>query len=200
MEFDIFHLHGFAPRSPSCGFEHGFVVKTESEFRHAGQIAFQFDGAEDLAAENIPRRAHQQIERFNDIQEHLVFPIPNALTPPTDGICDGNGRSSLDLEFVAFLRDVLLEDFGFGSLRVAEIHHFVEKLVDDDEIVADGFLLQGFEVFGEDGDEAVEEEEDRGGVRVAFGEGEDVEVGVPDVEVLGLAVGEYFLGERKHGN
>ncbi len=101
---------------------------------------------------------------------------------------------------MAFLRDVLLEDFGFGGLRVAEIHHFVEKLVDDDEIVADGFLLQGFEVFGEDGDEAVEEEENGGGVRVAFGEGEDVEVRVPDVEVLGWAVREYFLGESKNGN
>ena len=75
-----------------------------------------------------------------------------------------------------FLRDVFLEYLGFCSLRVTEIHHFVEELVDDDEVVADGFFLEGFEVFGEDGDEAVEEEEDGGGVGVAFGEGEEVEV------------------------
>ena len=85
---------------------------------------------------------------------------------------------------MTFLRDVFLEDFGLGGLRVAEIHHFVEQLVDDDEIVADGFFLEVLEVVGEDGDEAVEEEEDRRGVGVEFGEGEQVEVGVSDVEVL----------------
>lgn len=75
-----------------------------------------------------------------------------------------------------FLRNVFLQDLGFCGLRVTEIHHFVEEFVDDDEVVADGFFLEGFEVFGEDGDEAVEEEEEGGGVGVAFGEGEEVEV------------------------
>lgn len=67
-----------------------------------------------------------------------------------------------------FLRDVFLEDLGFGGLRVAEIHHFVQKFVDYDEVVADGFFFEGFEVFGEDGDEAVEEEEDGSGVWVSL--------------------------------
>ena len=82
------------------------------------------------------------------------------------------------------LRDVLLEDLRLRGLRVAEIHHFVEEFVDDDEVVADGFFFEGLEVFGEDCDEAVEEEEEGGGVWVSFCEGEEVEVGVSDVEVL----------------
>lgn len=85
---------------------------------------------------------------------------------------------------MTFLRDVLLEDLGLGGLRVTEIHHLVEELVDDDEVVADGFFLEGLEVLGEDGDEAVQEEEEGGGVGVSFCEGEEVEVGVADVEVL----------------
>lgn len=77
---------------------------------------------------------------------------------------------------MALLRDVLLQYFGFGGLRVTEIHHFVEQLVDDDEVVADGFFLESFEVFGQGGDEAVEEEEEGCGGGVAEGEEEDVEV------------------------
>ena len=82
------------------------------------------------------------------------------------------------------LGDVLLEDLGLGGLRVAEIHHLIEELVDDDEVVADGLLFEGFEVLGEDFDDFVKEEEDLGGVGVALCEGEDVEVVVADVEVL----------------
>lgn len=83
-----------------------------------------------------------------------------------------------------FLCDVFLEDLGLGGLRVAEIHHLVEELVDDDEVVPDGFFLELLEVFGEDLDDLVEEEEDLGGICVSFGEGKEVEVVVSDVEVL----------------
>ena len=85
---------------------------------------------------------------------------------------------------MGFLGDVFLENFGLGGLRVAKIHHFVEEFVDDDEVVADGFFFEGFEVFGEGLDEAVEEEEEGCWVGVAFCEGEEVEVGMADVEVL----------------
>ena len=62
-----------------------------------------------------------------------------------------------------------MEDFALGSLRVAEVHHFVEELVDNDEVVSYTFFFEFFEVFGEDFDDFVEEEEDLGGVAVAFG-------------------------------
>lgn len=70
---------------------------------------------------------------------------------------------------MGFLGNVFLQDFRFRGLRVAEIHHFVEEFVDDDEIVADGFFFEFFEVFGEYFDDFVQEEEDFGGVGVAFG-------------------------------
>jgi hypothetical protein len=69
-------------------------------------------------------------------------------------------------------------------LRVAKIHHFVKQLVDDDKVVADGFFFELFEVFGEDLDDFVEEEEDFGGICVAFREGEEIEIVMSDIEVL----------------
>jgi hypothetical protein len=77
-----------------------------------------------------------------------------------------------------------LEDLGFRSLRVAKVHHFVEQFVDNDKIVADRFFFKCFEILRENFDDFVEEEEDLGGVGVALGQGEEVEVVVADVEVL----------------
>jgi hypothetical protein len=77
-----------------------------------------------------------------------------------------------------------LEDLGFRRLRIAKVHHFIKKFVDDDKVVADGFLLERLEVLGKDLDDFVQEEEDFGGVGVAFGQGEEVEVVVADVEIL----------------
>jgi hypothetical protein len=53
-------------------------------------------------------------------------------------------------------------------LWVAKVHHFIEKFVDDNEVVAYRFFFEFFGIFGEDFDNFVEEEEDLGGVRVAF--------------------------------
>jgi len=86
---------------------------------------------------------------------------------------------------VRFLGDVFLEDLRLCCLRVAEIHHLIQQFVDDDEVVADGFLLEFFEVFGKYLDDLVEEEEDLGGICVSFCEGKEVEVVVSYVEVLG---------------
>lgn len=69
-------------------------------------------------------------------------------------------------------------------MRVAKIHHLIEQLVNDDEIVPDGFLLELLEVFGEDLHDLVEEKEDLGGICVSFGEGKEVEVVVSDIEIL----------------
>lgn len=102
----------------------------------------------------------------------------------------------MDLELVGFLGDVLLEDLGLGGLGIAKVHHFVEKLVDDDKVVANRLFLEGFEVLGEDLDDLVEEEEDFGGIGVALGEGEEVEVVVADVEVLWPSVCCMARGER----
>lgn len=40
----------------------------------------------------------------------------------------------------------LLENLGLGCLGVSEIHHLVQQLVDDDEVVPDTLLLELLEV------------------------------------------------------
>ena len=58
----------------------------------------------------------------------------------------------------------LLQDLGLCRLRESEIHHLVQQLVNDDEVVPDGLLFQLLEVFGEDGGETVKEDDDLGSV------------------------------------
>ena len=64
--------------------------------------------------------------------------------------------------------DALLENLALRCLRITEIHHLIHELVDDDKVVTDGLLLELFEVFDKDGDKAVEEEDDLGGICVPF--------------------------------
>ena len=63
-------------------------------------------------------------------------------------------------------------------MRITKIHHLVQQLVYDDEIVPYRFLLEFFEILCKDFDNFVQEEEDFGGVGVALRESEEVEVGV----------------------
>ena len=59
-----------------------------------------------------------------------------------------------------------MENLALRCLRVTEVHHLIHELVDDDEVVADGLLLEFFKVFDKDRDKAVEEEDDLRGICV----------------------------------
>lgn len=72
------------------------------------------------------------------------------------------------------MSNVFLEDLGLGGLGIAKVHHFVEKLVNDDKVVADGFFLQSLEVLGEDLDDLVQEEKDSGGIGVALRQRQEI--------------------------
>ena len=48
MEFDVFHFDGFSAGGAACGFEHDFVVESETELGHSGEVALHFDGTEDF--------------------------------------------------------------------------------------------------------------------------------------------------------
>lgn len=80
------------------------------------------------------------------------------------------------LEFVGFCLDEALEQLDLGCLRVPVIHHFVQQLIDDHEVVADGLLLCFLEVAFEDVHEGVQEAEDHDGVVVLLGDGDQVEI------------------------
>lgn len=63
----------------------------------------------------------------------------------------------MDLELVRLLRNVFLQDLGFGGLWVAKVHHLVEQFVNNNKVVSDGFFFEGLEVFGKDFDDFVQE-------------------------------------------
>lgn len=79
---------------------------------------------------------------------------------------------------------LLLQNLALCRLRVSKIHHLVEQFVNDDKVVSNTLLFQHLEVFGEYLHNLVEEQKDLGGIRVSFGQCEDVEVTVTDIEVL----------------
>ncbi len=59
---------------------------------------------------------------------------------------------------------LLLENLALRGLGVSEVHHLVHKLVNDDKVVADGLFLELLEVFNKHLDQAMEEEDDFGGI------------------------------------
>ena len=69
--------------------------------------------------------------------------------------------------------DALLENLALCCLREAEVHHLVHELVDDDEVVADRFLLEFFEVLDENLHQSMEEQDDFCSIGVAFGQSKD---------------------------
>ena len=69
-------------------------------------------------------------------------------------------------------------------MGIAKVHDFVKKFVYNNKVISYGLFLEFFEVFGEDLNDSVEEEEDLGGVRIPFCESEEVEIVVANVEVL----------------
>ena len=61
------------------------------------------------------------------------------------------------------IEDILLKNLALGRLWVPKVHHLVEELVYDDEVVTNALLFEFFEVFDEHGDESMKEENDFGG-------------------------------------
>jgi hypothetical protein len=68
--------------------------------------------------------------------------------------------------------------------------HTIQELVDQDKVVLDGFLIELPKVAPAQLDQAVEELEDEGGVRVALGDGHQVDVFVLDMAEGGAAEGQ----------
>jgi hypothetical protein len=91
---------------------------------------------------------YQKVDALNDIQEHLVLPVPDPLASPRYGVRHSDRRPD-HFQLVWFLRDVFLQDLALSRLGVTKVHHLVEKLVDNDKVIPDRFLLELFEVFNE---------------------------------------------------
>jgi hypothetical protein len=69
-------------------------------------------------------------------------------------------------------------------LRIAKVHHLIQQLVDDDEVISYTLLFQLFEIFCENFNDFMEEQEYLGGIGVALRQGKEVEIVMADVEIL----------------
>lgn len=75
----------------------------------------------------------------------------------------------------------LLQDLRFRCLRIAKVHHFVKKFVDNDKVIPYTFLLQLLEVFCKDLNDLMKKEEYFGCIGVALSQGQEIEVVMTDV-------------------
>lgn len=93
VEVDVLHLDRLAHRRRAAAAGAGvvaravdlhLVVEAETQLGHAAQLAAHLDGAEDLAAQHLARRAHQQVHALHHVEEHLVLGVVDALWTPVD--------------------------------------------------------------------------------------------------------------------
>ena len=172
MELDVLEVDRLVLAAADV-LEERLVVEAESQLGHAAQVDAHLDGAHDLAAHHVARRAHQYVHRLDHVQEDLVLAVLDILGAPRHGVGDGGGQLGLVRVLVALLRDVLLQYLAVGRLRIAEVHELVEQLVYDDEVVADALLFQLVEVFAEHAHHFVEKRQDQRGICVHFGHRDD---------------------------
>lgn len=66
------------------------------------------------------------------------------------------------------MENALLENLALGCLGKPKVHHLVQQLIDNHKVVPDRLLFELLEVLGQDGREAVEEDDNFGCVRVTL--------------------------------
>ena len=159
MELDVLHLDQLASSRSVLHLKEHLVIEAKLQLRHAAQVAAHVNAPKDLRPEHISIRADQDVEPLDHIQEDLILGVLDSLRTPRDNIGGGGGHHDigeclllilallfLAFHFVRFRLDVLLQDLDFSDLRVAVVHHLVEKLVRDDEVVPQGLVLKLAEV------------------------------------------------------
>lgn len=106
MELHILQLHGLA-FAAACVVEEDLVIEAQAQFRHTRQEDPHLDGAHDLTAQDITVGTDQEVDRLDDVQEHLILPVFDALGAPGHCVGDGGwGPWGPCFQLVAFLSDV----------------------------------------------------------------------------------------------
>eukprot|EP00968_Pinguiococcus_pyrenoidosus_P002251 scaffold122_cov236-Pinguiococcus_pyrenoidosus.AAC.2 len=170
---------------------HGeLVVERKLALRHAAELRLHHDLARHVVAQDLPAGAHEQVDRLEDVDVHLVLAVADVRLAPVDGSRDLRGelRRVLVLQVHAQLAqvDVQAEHVDAAVLRVPEVHGLVHELVDEREVVHDLVLIEVVaQVRLEDVDLLEEILEHQRRVDVAAGHGHEVQVGVARVQEAG---------------
>mmetsp|Transcript_12720 Transcript_12720/g.39527 ORF Transcript_12720/g.39527 Transcript_12720/m.39527 type:complete len:393 (+) Transcript_12720:1683-2861(+) len=168
------------------------VVEPQLALGHARQEGAHLERAAHLRAHHRAVGVDQQVDALHHVKEDLVLLVGDALLAPRDGVGHRHGR--LDVALLGGVRiglDVLGQNLALRILRVAEVHHFVQQLVHDDEVVAQYLLVQLVEVLLEDAAQPVQEEQDRRRVYIGGGARHHVQVVVLHVRVRDTVVEEH---------
>lgn len=159
-------------RTAASALKQNLVIQAEAQLGHAAEEDAHLDCTNDLRAQHVAVRIGEHVDRFDDIEENLVFAVLDALGAPRHGVCNSHRRPRGNVELVRLLCDVLAQNLALGELRVTKVHHFVQQLVDDDKVVANTLFLQILKVLLKHLASLVQVHKQRSHVGVAPGERE----------------------------
>lgn len=149
MELDVVELDGLGLGGPALRVVVCLVVEPQLEVGHPRQLAVALHDADDLGLDDVVVGPDQHRQLLGDVQEELVLGVLDAFGAPGHHVRHLLGRVDLGVElllgvggqFVGLGLDELAEELELGGLGVAVVHHLVQQLVHDHEVVADGLLL-----------------------------------------------------------
>ena len=67
----------------------------------------------------------------------------------------------------------LAEDFGIGGLRIAEVHHLIKQLVDDDKVITNTLLAHFAKVLFENFNQLVQEQQSHRSIDITVSDSQD---------------------------
>lgn len=124
------------------------IIHAQLTLGHPRKQTLQLDGPGDLRPKHRALHRHQTMHLLNHINKYFVSFMHNPLGPPARHPRRLRRQLSELLEVfqqilieAAFL-DELLEDFRVHDLWATEVHHFVEDLINQREVLLDLLLVE----------------------------------------------------------
>ncbi|KAI6851666.1 clathrin adaptor, mu subunit [Hortaea werneckii] len=132
---------------------------------------------------------YEEVDIFNDIDKSLVLAVFDVVSSPAESTGGLHGDLAAVLECPLRLdtlgRNVHLQRLGLSILGIAKVQDLVKEFVDHDEVALNSFLIEPTKVALSQAYQLVEEFEDQGGVDIALGDADNVNVFVLDMAECG---------------
>mmetsp|Transcript_6541 Transcript_6541/g.12955 ORF Transcript_6541/g.12955 Transcript_6541/m.12955 type:complete len:393 (-) Transcript_6541:127-1305(-) len=184
MESNVVHLYTL-PACTTSVLHEDLVVEPKLQLWHTAEVGLHLDGSHDFGVKHCPIGCDQQVQLLNHIQENLIFLVLDSFRSPRSCPSKHSRNTFCQLflfNLVSFSRpNELFQSLGVGCLGVSEIHHLIQELVDDHEVVLDTFLFKLVEVLSHDFHHKVQEVENHHDIRVLVGDSHDVKRVMLDV-------------------
>mmetsp|Transcript_49339 Transcript_49339/g.132031 ORF Transcript_49339/g.132031 Transcript_49339/m.132031 type:complete len:231 (-) Transcript_49339:187-879(-) len=195
------------------------LVQGKPQLRIPHQVRLHLDAAINGAVHHEPVRAHQHRDALEDVHEDLVLLLaarglvlrgPDRPVHRVAGHRPGVPLRQVEswlglLDHDCLVVDARLQVLSVCRLRVPEVHHLVEELIDQDEVLPDALLVQHPAEVLEDLCHLAQQLYDRRGRDIHAGGGDEIQPVLLDEDVAdavqvedrrGITMPELHLAEE----